>query len=485
MTRFLFVILLLGFNSFYIGAQSVSPSVIASTGGVGNAAGFSISYTIGEALFQTLQTPQQVITQGFQQPEGLAAIKGRLRTPNGDSIPNVSLTLIRGTDTVLSTTGTGGLINLVTVPTSTQTLIPSKNNDVIKSNGVSVLDIVLIQNHILGNSVLNSAYKIIAADVNESNSVSALDLVLIRRLILGMDLTFPGQRLWAFVDSAYQFNDPTNPFPYPDSISFNNLNTVITEKNFYGVKLGDVTYDWNPSVLRTSGVPIHLYFDSLNVSSTKDTIEIPIRVKNFKSISGIQYTLNWDVQKLQLIQIQSESLPFFFNTQKKDQGLVSVIWNDNMGSVATLPDGEVVFWIKYIRMPSAEGRVRFGFSSSPTPSEAYDGEFIPHEVVFGNSYLNLSHKQPIAVQAESFLLYPNPTSGATYINLPSLSPQEAHLSLYTMKGQRVFSKSISLNTGNNFVSIPATIISQLVEGIYQVRIDLGKESIRRSLIIKR
>ena len=124
----------------------MSPSVIASTGGVGNAAGFLVSYTVGETFFQTLQSSQQVISQGFQQPEGLSAIKGRLRTPNGDSIPNVTLTLKRGAETVVSTTETGGLINLVTAPVSTQTLIPSKNNDVIKSNGVSVLDIVLIVN---------------------------------------------------------------------------------------------------------------------------------------------------------------------------------------------------------------------------------------------------------------------------------------------------------------------------------------------------
>ena len=55
-----------------------------------------------------------------------------------------------------------------------------------------------------------------------------------------------------------------------------------------------------------------------------------------------------------------------------------------------------------------------------------------------------------------------------------------------MKGQRVFSKSILLNPGNNNIyMIPSTLISQLVDGVYKVRIDLAKESIIRSLIIKR
>ena len=46
------------------------------------------------------------------------------------------------------------------------TLKASKNNDVNKTNGVTAIDLVLIQSHILGKNMLNSPYKIIAADVN-------------------------------------------------------------------------------------------------------------------------------------------------------------------------------------------------------------------------------------------------------------------------------------------------------------------------------
>lgn len=210
---FCFAISLLMF--FDAGAQTISPKVIANGGTSAAVGGFNVSYTIGEPFIQTLQFGQTVLTQGFHQPEGLAAILGRIRTPNGDSVPFVSLSLVKGNDTTRTLTGRGGLIDITTIPVASQVLIPSKNNDVHKSNGVSVLDIVLIQSHILANSLLNSPYKIIAADVNQSGTVSTLDLVLMRKLILAVDTTYPGNRLWAFVDSAYNFPNPASPFSTP------------------------------------------------------------------------------------------------------------------------------------------------------------------------------------------------------------------------------------------------------------------------------
>ena len=42
---------------------------------------------------------------------------------------------------------------------------------------------------------------------------------------------FTGNKLWAFVDSNYVFTNPTKPFPFKDSISFDymNANQIITE----------------------------------------------------------------------------------------------------------------------------------------------------------------------------------------------------------------------------------------------------------------
>lgn len=51
------------------GAQSLSPTVIASTGGFSSNSNGSLSYTVGEmTMVQTFSAGNYILTQGFQQP---------------------------------------------------------------------------------------------------------------------------------------------------------------------------------------------------------------------------------------------------------------------------------------------------------------------------------------------------------------------------------------------------------------------------------
>jgi len=149
------------------------------------------------------------------------------------------------------------------------TLKLSKNNDINKTNGVTAVDIALTQAHILGKNILNSPYKLIAADVNGDGKVTALDIVYMKRLILGIDTSFTNTstketRLWAFVDSSYKFADSTNPFPFKDSISYTNLNANQSNQTFIGIKLGDVNWDWNPALAKMPS-PVYVRPKRLNI----------------------------------------------------------------------------------------------------------------------------------------------------------------------------------------------------------------------------
>lgn len=76
-------------------------------------------------------------------------------------------------------------------------LTPALNTDPIQ--GVTTLDLVIIQRHILGLKSLDSPYKMLAADVNNSKSITAADLVEIRKLILGVTDKFSKCTSWVFV----------------------------------------------------------------------------------------------------------------------------------------------------------------------------------------------------------------------------------------------------------------------------------------------
>jgi hypothetical protein len=48
-------------------AQSVAPTVIASSGGYSEQPGVSLSWTLGEPVTETFTVPSNILTQGFQQ----------------------------------------------------------------------------------------------------------------------------------------------------------------------------------------------------------------------------------------------------------------------------------------------------------------------------------------------------------------------------------------------------------------------------------
>ena len=182
-------------------------------------------------------------------------IEGNTITALGKNIKNVSFNVNDSNNiSIVNNADSAGNFQL-TPNTGNVAIHPIKNNDINKTNGVTTLDLALTQSHILGKTLLNSPYKIIAADVNGDSKITTLDLVYMKRLILGIDTTFTNStikenRLWAFVDSSYQFSDTTNPFPFKDSISFTGINATQNNQTFIGIKLGDVNWDWNPALAR-------------------------------------------------------------------------------------------------------------------------------------------------------------------------------------------------------------------------------------------
>ncbi|MDX1912726.1 MAG: T9SS type A sorting domain-containing protein [Saprospiraceae bacterium] len=106
-------------------------------------------------------------------------------------------------------------------------------------NGVTTYDRVLVSKHISGIELLDSPYKIMAADVDNSNSVDQTDLNTILNLVSTVIIEFPNGH-YRFVQAAYVFPDPFNPFPFPETQVITNLQSDVSNVDFIGVKKGDV-----------------------------------------------------------------------------------------------------------------------------------------------------------------------------------------------------------------------------------------------------
>ncbi len=172
------------------------------------------------------------------------SVGGTIMTPDSQFIQSAVVS-ITGHNSLAVSTGMDGSYIFDATKKGNYTVAPSKSNDVVTVNGISIADILLVRAHILNNQKLSSPFKIIAADVNGSSTVTAADILQLHRIILGIDSTFTGGKLWEFVNSDYVFPSPDVPFPFDPVRTYNQLSSNQTNQNFIGIKLGDVDGSWD------------------------------------------------------------------------------------------------------------------------------------------------------------------------------------------------------------------------------------------------
>jgi hypothetical protein len=167
-------------------------------------------------------------------------ISGLIRTENGIPLDEVNVELTGDVNAIFITDTSGAYEFLSLELFQEYSVKPYKDGNY--QNGVSTFDLVLIQKHILGIELLDSPYKIVAADVNNSESISTLDLIFLRRLILNLDSTLSAVPPWRFIKTYHNFIDPLNPWSgyLPERINFNYLYSSYDNQDFIAVKMGDV-----------------------------------------------------------------------------------------------------------------------------------------------------------------------------------------------------------------------------------------------------
>lgn len=227
---------------------------------------------------------------------GEVLISGAVLTETGNPVADVTvaLTRIQGNQPPWSgttLTDNTGNYALPILSGGHYTVRPERNSDPL--NGVTTLDLLLINKHILGADTLNSPYKLIAADANNSRSVTTFDVVELRKLILGVYSELPNNTAWRFVDADYEFLSPTPfAFPFPEFASGSNpspLNPPI--HNFVAVKVGDVnnsaSLDGSAVETRTQGAAALTATD--RVFAAGEVFDVAVSVDEV--VTGCQFAL--------------------------------------------------------------------------------------------------------------------------------------------------------------------------------------------------
>lgn len=314
--------------------------------------------------------------------------------------------------------------------------------------GVSTLDIVLVQRHILGAELFNSPYKMLAADVNRSGSITTLDIVLMRRVVLGIANEFPGNNIWRFISAAHVFSDPSNPFA--DNVAEPPMHFDLMALDYYGefiaVKVGDVNGSavsgFNEDAVEVRQLAALWTFD--RGFSRGERVSIPVFCNELGGLSGIQTEWNYG-RKLALTDIEihgNGGLSREHFGQFSAEGVLTMSWNH----AALLQSSEQGAWFTLHFTALQDGQLSETLvqGGSKTPSEAYTKDLEMRHLLW---HFETDHKT-----AAGFELYqnmPNPTIGATLI--PFLMPEsgQVRLSIIDVAGRVLFTAERYVEKGYN------------------------------------
>jgi hypothetical protein len=378
------------------------------------------------------------------EPSASPSIMGMVATEQTETVENVSVTLV------------GNAVNLVDITTADgmygfENLVAGQNYSVTPFldenplNGVSSFDLVLISKHILQLQALDSPYKIIAADVNNSGSVTTMDMVALRKLILHIDDDFANNTSWRFVEAAYVFPVPTNPFAsiFPEEVYINGL-TAEEQHDFVGVKIGDV----NGSAVANAmaGADDRTFVDDLvfNVADQElkagESYEVTFKAENFAAIHGYQFTLNFDQSALEFVSVNAGELNNLndnnFGLRLLEEGVITTSWTSQKRQ--SLISGTSLFHVRFIAKVDVLLSEVVSIGSRYTIAEAYNGnlELMDVQLRFEDG----------AIVTNQFQLYqnrPNPFMHETLIGfyLPKEGP--VTLTVFDQSGREL--KRITAN----------------------------------------
>ncbi len=367
-------------------------------------------------------------------------LSGDIKTETQQSIEEVKVEL---TSTTFDMTDGNGNYAFADMPIGGDyNVAPVKNDD--HMNGVSTLDLIIIQRHILGIETLDSPYQLLAADVNSSEGVNGIDLVELRKLILGIYTEFPDNTSWRFVDAEYQFADAHNPWltQIAETYDIVGLSSDM-DIDFVGVKVGDVNGDiafnaQDQAVdTRSQGAPLVMEYDAVRVSKGEEVI-VPFYFRNYEQVSGWQTTMEWDKDLLEVMDLidKTPSNPVSYNLGNGDKGILTM--SQAGTSAEDKSSDEVIFELRFKAKEDVDLSTAFILSSSVTTAEAYRGY---------SDKVELRLDTRVSEESQIISVTPNPWITMTEVNFYIAQQGKGIWEFYDVNGRMLHRATDQYATG--------------------------------------
>jgi|GEM_PF-1588378 len=397
-------------------------------------------------------------------------VSGAILTEYNEPIEAVSVAL-KGSDSPKLDTDSDGLFAFLQMPSGGfYTVVPEKNDSPL--NGVSTLDLVKIQRHILGLEKLDSPYKMIAADVNNSGGISAIDLIELRKLILGVQEEFSNSASWRMIDGQFEFTNPEDPFAfsYPEAYDIFNLENSM-DLNFIGVKVGDVDNSVRYNSIQSLGKRSNLD-NAVRIAveektlTDDDTQTLIFKIKDIAEMDGFQLALDVDPSKLEIL------------------GFKPLVENMNISHVNNnlIANGDIRMSWHSLNFQIADNSALFELIVRPVDENVVFSEAIEvaYENLMPEIYIENEAKAMVVdfeldnITDEKIKLFqniPNPWSDYTEVKFYTPQSKAFKFNLFDVNGRVLYKQYNMSEKGINVIEIDRSMINQPGVMFYEVIVD--------------
>jgi hypothetical protein len=301
-----------------------------------------------------------------------------------------------------------------------------------------------------------------------------MDLVAVQAIILGASTSFPnGTPSWRFVPANHAFSSPTNPWPFPESVSINNVTVDDLDIQFTGIKIGDVSGSVNPVyIVAPNGTSSSAWGSLQSVAEGRgNSGHFTIMAKDILLRKGESYQVEFEMEAAkawqltlainpQLVELQgiaeAENLKHY--ASRSNEGLVSML------SYGKNPATKFVLNLRALADSHLSEVIEISDEITATAAWNEAEEQLQVELAFRQVDASSTNELSLSCQ-------PNPFAGEAMVRFNMPKSGEAKFSFFDATGKMLHRTSGLFEKGQHSISIHSSELG--VSGLVFLKMETG------------
>lgn len=394
-----------------------------------------------------------------------ADVGGAVYTPYDQLVPNIRMKLESPGGTVVKDFNGGKFIFENLALGDWYKVSPLMDLNYIE--GVTTLDIVKIQRHILGIEPFDSPWQYLSADATGDKKVTSADIAAIRKLVLGIDSKYKSNFSWKVIDANYKFPVVDDPWyeHFAEDYSVSGLAGDMMYMDFRGVKVGDVSQTtWSGLHNIESRSDQNLSYRLINEPAEH---RVAVVAAHELFLSGFQTTIQFDARNhnLQgidhaLLNVRQENIGWKF----ANNGYLLVSWNSE--SSIHVKEGDVLFYLQFDQPLQSAELNSIDLNSDILLSEAY-GE--SSEIM---QWKKVGETEHTAKGFDCGEPVPNPFAAETRIQFYLPTPNDVQYSITDLNGNLIHRHKEQYPQGQHLLRLNKELLGG--PGVYFLKLEAGE-----------